>query len=68
MTTEPHWYKSSYSSNGGQCIEVATNAVGALGVVPVRDSKAPDGPVLRFAANAFASLVEGIKTEEFGAV
>ncbi|MFE2528160.1 DUF397 domain-containing protein [Streptomyces sp. NPDC059382] len=68
MTTEPHWYKSSYSSNGGQCIEVATNLVRTLGMVPVRDSKAPDGPVLRFTTNAFASLVEGIRTEGFGAV
>ncbi|MFD4593178.1 DUF397 domain-containing protein, partial [Streptomyces rubiginosohelvolus] len=26
MTTEsPRWFKSSYSSNGGDCIEVAAN-------------------------------------------
>jgi Domain of unknown function (DUF397) len=37
------WRKSSYTgSNGGNCVEVA----GAAGVVAVRDSKDPDGPVL----------------------
>ncbi|MFH9393382.1 DUF397 domain-containing protein, partial [Streptomyces sp. NPDC017556] len=26
MTTEtPRWFTSSYSENGGQCVEVATN-------------------------------------------
>ncbi|MFJ3126957.1 DUF397 domain-containing protein, partial [Streptomyces sp. NPDC086993] len=47
MTAEsPCWFKSSFSENGGQCIEVADNLVGSLGVVPVRDSKNPGGPVL----------------------
>ncbi|MET3984093.1 DUF397 domain-containing protein [Streptomyces sp. PvR034] len=23
MTTEPRWYRSSYSNNGGNCVEVA---------------------------------------------
>ncbi|MEU4735060.1 DUF397 domain-containing protein, partial [Streptomyces fradiae] len=26
MTTEsPHWFKSSYSNNGGQCIEIRSD-------------------------------------------
>ncbi|MFJ4804286.1 DUF397 domain-containing protein, partial [Streptomyces murinus] len=34
MTTDnPQWFTSSYSNNGGQCIEVATNIPGT---VPVR--------------------------------
>ncbi|WP_371676108.1 DUF397 domain-containing protein [Streptomyces sp. NBC_01276] len=61
MTTEPHWYKSSYSGNGGQCIEVATNLADSLGTVPVRDSKTPGGPVLNVAAGAFAAFVDGVK-------
>ena len=45
MTTEhPQWFTSSYSDNGGQCIEVATNPAASRGVVPVRDSKNPAGP------------------------
>ncbi|MER5369933.1 DUF397 domain-containing protein [Streptomyces sp. NPDC002722] len=69
MTTEsPRWFKSSYSGNGGQCIEVAANLVGLLGVVPVRDSKNVSGPVLSASAASFASFVAGIKAGEFGAV
>ncbi|MFD8953212.1 DUF397 domain-containing protein [Streptomyces xanthophaeus] len=62
MTTEfPRWFKSSYSENGGACIEVATNLVAARGVVPVRDSKRDDSPVLGFTAAAFAAFVDGVK-------
>ncbi|MGW0825580.1 DUF397 domain-containing protein [Streptomyces sp. NPDC002845] len=69
MTTEsPRWYKSSYSENGGQCIEVAGNLVAPRGVVPVRDSKNPNGPVLDVPAEAFSSFVAGVKTGELGSV
>ncbi|MFF5630532.1 DUF397 domain-containing protein, partial [Streptomyces sp. NPDC012623] len=47
MTTEsPRWFTSSYSENGGACVEVATNLTSAHGTVPVRDSKDPNGPGL----------------------
>jgi hypothetical protein len=69
VTTEsPRWFKSSYSSNGGQCVEVAANLVASLGVVPVRDSKSLNGPVLDFPAASFATFVAGVKAGEFGAV
>ncbi|MEU2667649.1 DUF397 domain-containing protein [Streptomyces sp. NPDC007164] len=69
MTTEsPRWYKSSYSNNGGNCIEVAANLVAPLGVVPVRDSKNPGGPVLNTSAASFASFVAGVRTGAFGNV
>ncbi|MFD3679539.1 DUF397 domain-containing protein [Streptomyces sp. NPDC058613] len=61
MTTaseSPRWFTSSYSDNGGDCVEVATNLVG---VVPVRDSKNPGGPVLGFAPGAFAAFVAEVK-------
>ncbi|WP_053697220.1 DUF397 domain-containing protein [Streptomyces sp. NRRL F-5755] len=59
MTIEsPRWFKSSYSSNGGACIEVATNLVASRGVVPVRDSKNPNGPHLTLSTDAWAGLVE----------
>ncbi|MFJ3700143.1 MULTISPECIES: DUF397 domain-containing protein [Streptomyces] len=65
MTTEsPRWFKSSYSNNGGDCIEVAANLVAPHGIVPVRDSKDPSGPVLHFAACAFASFVADVKTRD----
>ncbi|MEU6012775.1 DUF397 domain-containing protein [Streptomyces sp. NPDC047515] len=68
MTNEPRWHKSSYSSNGGDCIEVAANLAALHGVVPVRDSKNPSGPVLNASAASFASFVAGVKAGEFGAV
>ncbi|MFD7720645.1 DUF397 domain-containing protein [Streptomyces sp. NPDC059814] len=69
MTTEsPRWFKSSYSGNGGQCVEVATNLVDSLGIVPVRDSKEQAGPVLNVPAASFASFVAGARAGEFGAV
>ncbi|MFJ8312714.1 MULTISPECIES: DUF397 domain-containing protein [unclassified Streptomyces] len=69
MTTEtPRWFTSSYSSNGGQCVQVATNLVASCGVVPVRDSKSRRGPVLDFPVGAFADFVAGVKAGEFGTV
>ena len=66
MTTEqPQWFKSSYSSNGGECIEVAANLVPTRGVVPVRDSKNPDGPALAFGADAFSAFVDAVKAGQF---
>ncbi|KIF69404.1 hypothetical protein HY68_13690 [Streptomyces sp. AcH 505] len=48
------WFKSSYSgNNGGDCLEVAN----LPGVVPVRDSKRPAGPVLMLAPAAWADFV-----------
>ncbi|MGW1187399.1 DUF397 domain-containing protein [Streptomyces sp. NPDC002559] len=67
MTTEsPRWFKSSYSNNGGQCIEVAANLVAPHGIVPVRDSKVPHGPVLNTSPASFAAFVAGVKAGEFG--
>ncbi|MEV5404873.1 DUF397 domain-containing protein [Streptomyces albidoflavus] len=61
----PYWRKSSHSSNGGACIEVAANLVPTHDLVPVRDSKTPSGPVLTFPATAFSSFVAGVKAGTF---
>ena len=66
MTTEePQWFKSSYSSNGGDCIEVAANLVATRSIIPVRDSKDPQGPALVFGADAFTAFVQAVKADEF---
>lgn len=62
----PRWFKSSYSSNGGVCVEVAFNLAVTSGVVPVRDSKVPGGPVLELPAGAFVGFVDGIRAGELG--
>ncbi|MEU8571328.1 DUF397 domain-containing protein [Streptomyces pathocidini] len=69
MTSFSHrWVKSSYSDNGGQCVEWAPEHAAATGEFLVRDSKDPSGPVLGFSADAFSSFVAGVKAGEFGAV
>ncbi|MFJ6568962.1 DUF397 domain-containing protein [Streptomyces sp. NPDC091292] len=67
-TVSPRWFKSSYSENGGACLEVAANLAVSHGVVPVRDSKNPAGPVLSVPAGAFTGFVSGIKAGEFDTV
>jgi hypothetical protein len=59
------WFKSSYSTNGGECIEVAPDLPA---VTPVRDSKDSSGPALVFPTTAFAAFVAGVKAGEFGTV
>ncbi|THA83976.1 DUF397 domain-containing protein [Streptomyces sp. A0592] len=53
------WRKSSYSNGtGGDCVEVAD---GLTGVVPVRDSKRPDGGVVMIGAAAWGPFVASLK-------
>ncbi|MFF5709081.1 DUF397 domain-containing protein [Streptomyces sp. NPDC012756] len=53
------WRSSSYSNtSGGDCLEVRDDVPG---LVPVRDSKRPDGPVLLLPAAVWAPFVEAVK-------
>lgn len=53
------WRKSSYSNtSGGDCLEVADVHPD---LVPVRDSKRPEGPVLVIPASAWTPFVEAVK-------
>lgn len=58
------WRASSYSSANGQCIEVSEDFPG---VVPVRDSKNPDGPALVVSADGWAEFVSAVKRRKFPA-
>ncbi|MFJ7270747.1 DUF397 domain-containing protein [Streptomyces sp. NPDC099050] len=52
------WRKSTHSGgDGGNCLEVAD---GHPGIVPVRDSKDPDGPHLTFGAPAWSAFVAAL--------
>ncbi|MFG3392890.1 DUF397 domain-containing protein [Streptomyces parvus] len=61
MPELPCWFTSSYSNNGGDCIEVAANLAATHGIVPVRDSKVAGGPVVEVPVTAFSAFVTGVR-------
>jgi hypothetical protein len=52
------WRKSSYTAGQGNCVEVASNVPG---MIAVRDSKNPNGPVLRFSTGDWQAFLGSIK-------
>lgn len=57
------WRKSSYSGGTGNCVEIASNMPGLVGV---RDSKNPTGPALTFTPGAWRAFIARVKKGEFG--
>ncbi|MCD9880552.1 DUF397 domain-containing protein [Streptomyces guryensis] len=57
MTTGFDFLKSSYSSGSGECVEVARNIPPT---VAVRDSKTPDGPILRLPSKAWTDFTASL--------
>jgi hypothetical protein len=56
------WRKATKSSsNGGACVEVARNLPG---IVAVRDSKDPYGPVLAVAPAGWRNFIADVKADE----
>ncbi|TQE38498.1 DUF397 domain-containing protein [Streptomyces ipomoeae] len=49
--------KSSYSNTGGECVEVARNTPHPIAI---RDSKHPDGPILRLTPKAWTEFVAAL--------
>lgn len=66
MTTESkyvNWHKSSLSSGGDNCVEVAFAADGSVGV---RDSKQHGlGPILEFTPGEWVAFLGGVQGGEF---
>lgn len=56
------WRKSSYSGGAGNCVEIAGNLPGAVGV---RDSKDPAGPELVFTPRTWRAFVAKMKNGGF---
>ena len=55
------WIKASVSNAQGSCVQM--RRVGEM--IEVRDSKDPDGPVLRFRPDEIAAWLDGAKRGEF---
>ncbi len=55
------WFKSTYSNDSGECVEVAHVGTG----VATRDSKDPTGPALLFDTDAWASFIREVASGEF---
>lgn len=59
--SRPEWVKSSRSFANGNCVEV-TDLGGEVGV---RNSRHPDGPVLRFTPGEWQAFIAGARNGEF---
>ncbi|MFF3270605.1 DUF397 domain-containing protein [Streptomyces chrestomyceticus] len=55
----PEFRKSTYSSADRECVEVATNAPGAIAI---RDSKRPTGPTLHVTPTAWTAFLTTLHT------
>lgn len=55
------WRKSTRSQQSGQCVELAK----VDGVIGVRDSKEPNGPILVFTVEEIAAFLDGATKGEF---
>lgn len=58
------WRKARRSVNNGACVEVAP----ARGMLAVRDSKDPDGPVLLYSPDAWHAFLADAKQAKPGAL
>jgi hypothetical protein len=55
--TRAAWRTSSYSNNGGNCVEIAA----AAGTIAVRDTKHRTGAVLTFSPQAWQRFARSLK-------
>lgn len=60
--TTAAWFKSSFSSNNGVCVEAAALDDGRIAV---RNSNYPDRGVVFFTRAEMAAWIKGVKNDEF---
>ena len=59
---QPKWIKARRSQGNSNCVEVGRLDDETIGV---RDSKNPDGAVLKFTRDEWAAFVDGVTRREF---
>jgi hypothetical protein len=57
-----HRWRKARASGGTNCVEVA---VAPGGIVVIRDSKNPDGAVLKYTPAEWAAFVQGVREGDF---
>jgi hypothetical protein len=62
VLSDADWRTSSFSQDGGQCVQVAFLPDGS---VALRHSKHPDGSVLLYTRREWDAFLEGAKDGEF---
>jgi len=55
------WRKALSSTGNGACVEVAPRK----GMIAVRDSKNPDGPILTYTTAEWRAFLDGARNGEF---
>jgi hypothetical protein len=56
-----NWRKARRSMNNGNCAEVAA----VPGIVAMRDSKDPQGPILRYSISSWIPFVAAVRNGKF---
>jgi hypothetical protein len=56
-----NWRKAQLSVDNGQCVELARTG----GMIAIRDSKHPAGPVLHYTPAEWRAFLDGAKNGEF---
>jgi Domain of unknown function (DUF397) len=54
-------WRTARSCNGGHCVRIAASG----DIVFVGDSKSPDGPILSYGRDEWATFTEGIRQGDF---
>lgn len=55
------WRKAHRSIANGDCVEIAS----AQGLIAVRDSKDPSGPIMRYDTSVWQSFLSGARSGKF---
>lgn len=56
MSADLHWFKSSYSGDQGECLEIAPTPT----VIHIRDSKTPATPSVQVAPTTWTKFLNSL--------